>query len=238
MASVSRSIRAFTLIELLVVLAIIAMLAAMLLSAITVVKKAAQATSCANNLRQLVLADLGYVNDNAGQTLPTCYGWFTRMWSADSAFLDAWTGSTATTEDRFPLKLLCSAANPRSAAGTVTIGLSYGMNITIGEWWDIGTFLNNDWSAPVSRDLASFARPSGLVAFGDALCPWLSVNSADPASNSPSGYWKSGTPAPEGVMLDHAVAFRHGTRANVAYFDGHVKASAPLELYVLDCWKR
>jgi prepilin-type N-terminal cleavage/methylation domain-containing protein len=59
-----KSLRAFTLIELLVVIAIIAILAALLLPALARAKARSQRTLCTSNLKQVVLAELMWINDN------------------------------------------------------------------------------------------------------------------------------------------------------------------------------
>lgn len=54
----------FTLIELLVVVAIVAILAALLLPALTSVRRTAKRASCMNNLRQVYVGCVMYANDN------------------------------------------------------------------------------------------------------------------------------------------------------------------------------
>ncbi|MGH7952351.1 MAG: prepilin-type N-terminal cleavage/methylation domain-containing protein, partial [Limisphaerales bacterium] len=75
--SIGNAFNAFTLIELLVVIAIIAILAAMLLPALAKAKEKAQAISCMNNTKQLMLGWIMYAGDNNDILPPNDYPYLT-----------------------------------------------------------------------------------------------------------------------------------------------------------------
>jgi prepilin-type N-terminal cleavage/methylation domain-containing protein/prepilin-type processing-associated H-X9-DG protein len=238
MSRPSAADRAFTLMELLIVCAIIGLLLAILMPALTAVRKVAQTAGCANNLRQFMVTDLQWSADNRGYTLPAFYGWFSEpLWFHNVPFINDWGGKTVTAYTDFPRKMLCPTAKPEIAGGGVNSGLAYGINITCGDWWDIGTYLNNDWTKPVNRKLAAISDPANLVGVADALHFYLAAGSANPANGS--GYWNtSGQVSPEGIKNDHVVAYRHRFRANAVFYDGHVALMAPADLYNSNLWKR
>ena len=85
MHSPRKSCKAFTLIELLVVIAIITILASLLLVSLSAVKERGRSTYCKNNLKQLSLTWMLYVDDNEdklpGNGYSSCNGFsLSPMW--------------------------------------------------------------------------------------------------------------------------------------------------------------
>ena len=91
--------RGFTLIELVVVAAVIALLMAILMPALTGARASSRTLACKANLRQLLLAGLGYATENDGFCVPAA----SDLW--DNAGLNRWHGRRDTLDEPFdPLR--------------------------------------------------------------------------------------------------------------------------------------
>ena len=222
------SIRAFTLIELLVVISIIAVLASLLLPAVGLVRGAAMSTKCARNLTQLQLANIAYSTIWEGQYTPV-YWWptYASEWYRNNDLITAYSDDKASVGSQLSKAQLCPLARNYQTASTWSIGLSYGYSSTTTPWAAI--------PGP------SFVGASNTMSGSSVKAAFLDTLTWNPvyASADPVVYWNSGTPRTEGysvIAAPGAVAYRHSSRANVVYFDGHTAATTWQELYVGSAW--
>jgi prepilin-type N-terminal cleavage/methylation domain-containing protein/prepilin-type processing-associated H-X9-DG protein len=120
----ARAVRAFTLIELLVVIAIIAILASMLLPSLATAKDKGKRASCANNLRQLILATLMYDDDH--KALPI--GWDSTGVSIWYRTLQPYLGRNDASRVGTNRVLICPSSTQGGFWGYLTYAQNYRIN--------------------------------------------------------------------------------------------------------------
>jgi prepilin-type N-terminal cleavage/methylation domain-containing protein/prepilin-type processing-associated H-X9-DG protein len=208
--SYQRTRRAFTLIELLVVIAVISILSSILIPVLSNVRESSLAIECANDLRQMQIANMAYAQDHNGLYVPvedlredgdladtpdTGGKWF-----ANKVFYSYLTPETLN-RGSWPDEFFCPTSE---SAGNTSITRSYGYNVT---------GLNSS-----DYELRQFRQnrinyPSKVIAFSDALDWKIQDIGADLYTNSSSPTEK----------LSFGVAYRHNGQLNAVFWDGHVE---------------
>lgn len=218
----------FTLIELLVVIAIIAILAAILFPVFATAREKARQSSCASNLKQIVLADIQYSQDYDEMAIP------------------ARVGVTATPV----LWNWCSSIYPYVKSTNVFTCPSQSLSGSVLDYtynWEIAADFGVTGNPP--RNISTIPFPASTVIFADAMGGNASssganavtsiVNATDkclifaPAPQTrvvSANQWETGRVLTGGAtntgvfVCDANVAsIRHSGGANYAMVDGHVK---------------
>ena len=193
------------------VIAIIAILAAMLLPALAKAREKARNISCVNNLKQIFTGAYMYT-DNYDDTLPLVKDTYDNKYENVSTTGDSWFGLInfyVTNEKTFECPADTAKVNAKTAISAQDdnkFKLSYGMN-------GVSNTVDNDKKAKYGT--CSNVAPNLTVEN-----PSQTLMMADVGVQCTALYPYVNTTVMEG---DGFLAYRHGDRFNVAFFDGHAE---------------
>jgi prepilin-type N-terminal cleavage/methylation domain-containing protein/prepilin-type processing-associated H-X9-DG protein len=184
----------FTLIELLVVIAIISILAAMLLPVLSSSRRKAQRIECVNHLRQIGVATVMYCQDNEDR-LP--FAWYNETNPEINNFYSLLTPIIIAAEfdgySDFDYKLyVCPVRIREPLVGSNPMRISYGMN----------AYNSLKYPEPRTRRMSQVPDPTRRVLVADLAFVY----------NHP----------PLRTLAPTQVGYKHGAKANILFFDGHV----------------
>ena len=237
--------KAFTLIELLVVIAVIALLMSILMPALAAAKAQTRQVVCKSNIRQLVLANLGYACENDGSFVPAAsdifrdnlHRWHGVRDSLDDPFdpirgpLVAYLGNGKIKECpekvRFIKDLSWSKSFEKGCGG-------YGYNMTY-----IGSRLWQDFTeenCSVTTKDVEVARPAETLMFADTAMAkldsgnpyYLEYSFAEPRYFVVNGQPDT-TDSLTGKPPSPSIHFRHRDKANIGWADGHISSEQMAE---------
>jgi prepilin-type N-terminal cleavage/methylation domain-containing protein/prepilin-type processing-associated H-X9-DG protein len=229
--------KAFTLTELLIVISVIALLMAILMPALAAARSRGRALACKSNLRQLLLAGIGYATENDDSYVPAA----SDMW--DNAGLHRWHGLRETLDAPFdPLKgplagyLTDGRVKDCPAKADFLKGKDwstnfeqgcggYGYNMTyIGSrLWQNGVCSIEAWKASYSSTtrIAEVTAPGRTLMFADTAIAKDRRYLIEYSFAEPPFTVRNGLPVTD-FYMSPSIHFRHNTQANIGWADGHV----------------
>jgi prepilin-type processing-associated H-X9-DG protein len=228
--------RAFTLVELLVVISSIALLLALLMPALAAARSQAQGLACRSNVRQLLLANIGYATEHDGFYVAAARD----MW--DNAGRRRWHGVRRTLDEPFdaskgPLAGYLADGRIRECPVRVAFvkgpdwntsfeqgcgGYGYNMTYLGSRLWDAGLSGPQAFQQAYARSTRTteVARPQETLMFADAAMANDGTSLIEYSFAEPPFAVFGGHVMTE-FRMSPSIHFRHGDTANTGWADGH-----------------
>ena len=227
--------KAFTLIELLVVIAVMALLMGILMPALAAATAQGRRVICRSNIRQLLLANIGYATENKGSYAPAALDIF-------SDNKHRWHGVRDDINDPFdpnkgPLAAYLADGSVKECPKKVHFrkgdpwdwdfeegcgGYGYNMTYIGSRIWE-GDY--EDKRCRVTTKDFEVRRAAGTLMFADTAMAKLDDGRPYYLEYSfvePPYFMDSGEPDVGSGYASPSIHFRHRRRANIGWADGHV----------------
>jgi prepilin-type N-terminal cleavage/methylation domain-containing protein/prepilin-type processing-associated H-X9-DG protein len=230
---------AFTLIELLVVVSVIALLMAILMPALGAARSGSRALACKSNLRQLVIANIGYATENDGYYVPAA----SDMWD-NAGGLHRWHGVRDSLDEPFdPLRgpLIGYLGDGRVKECPLVVDFvkgqdwnknfeqgcgGYGYNMTyIGSRTSQCTAGSvQAWkdSYAMTARMTEVAAPAQTLMFADTAMANDQKTLIEYSFAEPPFTVYNSRPVAD-FYMSPSIHFRHRSRTNVGWVDGHIE---------------
>lgn len=227
---------AFTLVEILVVVSTVGLLLALLMPALAGARSQARGLACRSNLRQLVLAGMGYATENDGLYVAAA----SDMW--DNAGLHRWHGVRTTLNEPFdasrgPLVGYLADGRVKECPARPDFvraddwnasfergcgGYGYNMAYIGSRLWDRCSSGPQAFQQVYARTTSAgeVASPGQTVMFADAAMANSGTSLIEYSFAEPPFAVLGGQVLAD-LYMSASIHFRHADHANVGWVDGH-----------------
>jgi len=226
--------KAFSLVELLVVISVIALLMAVMLPVLAAANSQARSAVCGSNLRQLVLANMGYSTENDGFFVAAASDML------DNSGYHRWHGVRNSLNEPFealrgPLaEYLADGKVKQCPEGVEFVGGQgwninfeqgcggYGYNMTYlgSRLWQRGYSYGDEESYARTTGLSEVAKPGETLMFADTAFYQQNQYLIEYSFAEPRFWISDGEPLTNSLPFP-SIHFRHRGRANIGWVDGH-----------------